>query len=322
MTKKTVVINGIVYDHRTGMPLRAERSTTSTHKRPAASVHVSLQKSSTLSRKYVRLEKKTPKVAAPKPAPQPVAPSITLKKQQRANAPTVHQKITRFAPRTKPAELTKKGPVISDIGPAPHRLTHAVAQKTTKPVARVVKPSQVLKQEALDKATAAMPSKRAKDVRAKKSAPKRRLASVASGAMALLLLGGYLTYLNMPALSTRVAAAQAGINATYPAYQPSGYSLSGPVAYQQGSVTMKFAANGGPQTFTVNQTKSGWDSSAVLENYVTPKAGDKYATDSVNGLTIYTYENNAAWINGGILYTISGNAPLSTDQVKRIATSM
>ena len=82
------------------------------------------------------------------------------------------------------------------------------------------------------------------------------------------------------------------------------------------------AANAGPEGYTLSQTKSGWDSSAVLENYVSPKVGDNYMTNSVNGLTIYTYGPNAAWVNDGILYTVSGDAPLSTDQVERIATSM
>jgi len=148
------------------------------------------------------------------------------------------------------------------------------------------------------------------------------MVSIASASFAILLLGGYFTYLSMPSISTRVAAAQAGIDANYPGYQPMGYSLSGPVAYQQGRVTMTFAANAGPSTYTLDQTKSGWDSSAVLDSYVKPHAGDDYQTTTSNGLTIYTYGSNAAWVNGGIFYTISGNAPLSDDQIQHIATSL
>ena len=126
----------------------------------------------------------------------------------------------------------------------------------------------------------------------------------------------------MPALSTRVAAVQAGINATYPGYQPAGYTLNGPVAYDKGSVTMKFASNGSSETLTLAQTKSNWDSSAVLENYVKPAAGRKYSTATINGLTIYTYNSNAAWVNGGILYTVQGSAQLAPDQIERLAASL
>ena len=149
----------------------------------------------------------------------------------------------------------------------------------------------------------------------------RRL-SIAGAMVALLAFGGYLTYHNMPAIATRMAAAQAGINASFPSYQPSGYSLAGGISQQQGSVLMKFAANAGPGTFTLTQSRSDWDSSAVLANYVLPSFGRNFATTTSRGLTIYSTHNAAAWVNGGILYTIKGNAPLSSEQVERIAVSM
>ncbi len=149
----------------------------------------------------------------------------------------------------------------------------------------------------------------------------RRL-SIAGAMVALLAFGGYLTYHNMPAIATRMAAAQAGINASFPSYQPSGYSLVGGISQQQGSVLMKFAANAGPGAFTLTQSRSDWDSSAVLANYVLPSFGRNFATTTSRGLTIYSTHNAAAWVNGGILYTIKGNAPLSSEQVERIAASM
>jgi hypothetical protein len=151
---------------------------------------------------------------------------------------------------------------------------------------------------------------------------RQRVVAILSATLAIVLLGGYVTYLNMPALSVRVAAAQAGIDAGYPNYRPDGYALNGPVTYSQGEVAMNFKANGGNQTFTLNQSKSGWDSAALLDNYVTPKAGSDYTPYTERGLTIYTYGNNAAWVNGGILYTIQGNAPLSSTQMREIATSL
>jgi hypothetical protein len=42
------------------------------------------------------------------------------------------------------------------------------------------------------------------------------------------------------------------------------------------------------------------------------------------GKTIYLYNNgaNAAWVNGGVLYQITGNANLSSDQIVSIADSL
>jgi preprotein translocase subunit SecD len=317
MSQKTVSVNGTVYDKRTGMPLRLERP--EIHSKSAQQVHRSVQKSTTLNRRYVsRDARPAPRAETVSKSDAPAAiHSHHRTVQARASSPATG--VTHFAPTHKPAPQR----VISDIGPVRHKLTDNVVAKTAKAPARVVKPSHVLKQEAIAHAMAQTP---AKGSRAEVSQPRnpkmKRFVGVASASLAILLLGGYFTYLSMPALSTRVAATQAGIAASYPGYQPSGYSLSGPVAYQQGKVTMTFAANAGPATYTLEQTKSGWDSSAVLDGYVAPQAGADYETTTSNGLTIYTYANHAAWVNRGIFYTISGDAPLSNDQIQRIATSL
>lgn len=319
MSNRTVTINGKVYDRKTGKVLRHERGINTASKPVAGSVHTSLQKSRILNRKYVRHDTTTA-VSKPTAISVTTTNSIVTRKQPTHSVPTnAHPEVKRFV---KPTAKPVKHVVIKDIAPTQHHLAQKVAQRSVKPVQHAPKPSQILKREAIDKATASMPSHRQKPVKPARKSFVSKTLGMASAAMALLLMGGYLTYLTMPSLSTRVAAAQAGIDATYPAYKPSGYSLSGPVAFQQGNVTMKFAANAGPQSYTVSQSKSGWDSSAVLDNYVAPKVGNNYTTQSVNGLTIYTYEGNAAWINSGILYTISGNAPLSAEQVEHIATSM
>jgi hypothetical protein len=43
-----------------------------------------------------------------------------------------------------------------------------------------------------------------------------------------------------------------------------------------------------------------------------------------NGQTIYVYGNgaNAAWVNSGIRYDVTGNAQLSKDEIATIATSL
>lgn len=125
----------------------------------------------------------------------------------------------------------------------------------------------------------------------------------------------------MPNLSMRVAAANAGVDASFPDYRPDGYRFDGPIAYNNGEVSLKFASNTNTSGYTINQKNSSWDSQAVLDNYVSKKAKD-YLTYSEQGLTIYTFDGEAAWVNGGVFYTIEGDAPLSSDQVLRIAGSM
>jgi len=313
MSERTVTINGTLYDAHTGMPIQQEVAVQPTQPSPiipqseahhSDSVHQVIQKSQTLNRQIVQKTDQTDK------------------KQTR---PTVEKSpaITKFAPHPIGAKSGVR--IMSDIGPVMHPMTakaqHPMhATGSTQKLAP--KPSHVIKQEAVAQALEKAPGHNANAKQTKHKKRYSRMLSVASASLALLLLGGYFTYLNMPSLSVRVAASQAGVNASYPTYRPDGYSLNGPVAYSQGEVTMKFAANAGPQNFTVNQAKSSWDSSAVLDNYVKQKAGDNYIAYNEHGLTIYTFDGNAAWVNGGILYTIAGDAPLSSDQIRHIATSM
>lgn len=140
--------------------------------------------------------------------------------------------------------------------------------------------------------------------------------------VAVLAAGAYLTVANLPVLSVSFAGSQAGIKAAYPSFTPDGYSLQQPISYSDGKVELRFLSNTGAGGYTVSQSRSSWDSSAVLTNIVEEQAGDDYVVTKDSGLTIYTYQGNAAWVNGGILYVIENSAPLSTDQIRSIATSL
>lgn len=326
----TVTINGRQYDKHTGMPVLSDQAQdTAIHAgKTAAAIHKHAERSQTLNRHYVK-----------KPAHITAKKQVVVKTEAQAAADKKADalpKITRFAPHPsrKPAatSVTSAHRVISDIGPVVDPMVqrvHAARAQKAAPVVKTPKPSDVLKKEAIDtalsQASTAKKSKRRREKdhskQAKRQTRTRRL-SIASGALAVLLIGAYFTYASMPSISVRVAASQAGVRASYPAYHPSGFSLSGPIAYEKGSVTMKFAQNGGPQSYTLTQTNSGWDSSALLDNYVTPKTGTDYTTTQDSGLTIYTFGNNAVWVSGGVLYTINGDAPMSLTQVQQIATSL
>ncbi len=225
------------------------------------------------------------------------------------------KKFARPAPQiaAKPDIAPVVNPVVSKV--------HAAQAQHTQP--RALKPAHVIKQQAIQQALEQAGKHSRKPLKVKKTVYKfQKITRVVAIATAVLVVGACLTYLSMPTITTNIAAAQAGIRASYPSYVPTGYLLSGPVAFDNGIVSMQFKANSAPVFYTVQQARSTWDSSAVRENYVTPNASDKYVTVQTNGLTIYTYGQNAAWVNGGIFYTISGNAPLSPQQIQHIATSM
>ncbi len=325
-TQNTVTINGVHYDPVTGMrlddaPAAIKQHPTHQAAKPAKTLHKNTDRTRTLSRAHVKAPANhidAIRRGAPK-APITKSPMI--------------RKFADVAPASK-AQALHKAPRAADIAPVRHPIqakphTAPAPRRAMEPVAKAAvaapaapapRPAREIKKQAIEKAL-----HNAKPAKVKKqSFLKRhpRTMSISTAALALVLLAGYLTYINLPSISVRVAAAQAGIAATYPSYQPSGYSLHGPVAYANGQVSMKFAANVGTQNYKVTQVKSSWDSSALLDNYVDQASSGDYTTFNNSGLTIYVYGTNAAWVSGGILHTIQGNAALTTEQIQRIATSM
>ena len=305
---QTVSVGDAQYDAHTGK--RLDDVITSTRSAGSRVVHKKPSKSTTLSRKYVHAptghEKSRIAIAKPKIK---VSPMIS--------------KFADIQPTSK-ASKTQPAKKINDIAPIKHPLQHKVEARVSRPVQKTShsQPAALeIKHQAIAKAL--------HQAKPEAAPPKRglarrfpRLVSAGTASLAILLLAGYFTYINLPSISVRVAAAQAGIDASYPSYQPAGYGIRGPVAYDNGEVSINFQSNTNPSHFTINQSKSGWDSSALLDNYVTPQSNNNYASYSDNGLTIYVYGNKAAWVNGGILHTIEGDAELSGDQIRRIATSM
>lgn len=311
-----VTINGRKYNPTTGLPVATDEEDNVTagesavtplkpQSHHARQLHISPPRSNTLNRKIVS-----------KPQHE------IIKRQQNTHNTNVdlHHEVKRFAPHPVGALKPKKiMDIASPVIPHPavtkaHALSAAKAQESAKKELTAAD----IKNLAIAKAIA----NAQKQDTPKRLQTKRRAPALISAIFAVLLFGGYLIYLNMPALSVRVAAAQAGINAAYPEYRPTGYSLSGPVTFSKGKVTISFKSNGGSQSFAITQSKSSWNNDAVLDNYVTPRAGTTYIPYTERGLTVYTFDNNAAWVNGGILYTIEGDAPLSSEQVRRIATSL
>lgn len=132
----------------------------------------------------------------------------------------------------------------------------------------------------------------------------------------------YFVNLNMPDISLRVAAMQTGINASYPSYVPRGYNVAS-ITSEEGKIILDFASNDPDGAFTLIEEKSSWDSNALLSNYVQPVWKDSYTVVREQGITIYINGNNAAWVNGGIVYKINTTSgTLTNKQIRSIAVSL
>jgi hypothetical protein len=132
-----------------------------------------------------------------------------------------------------------------------------------------------------------------------------------------------LVWQNLPAVAMHVAASKAHVNASMPAYTPSGFSFVGPLHYSDGHITMIFKdKKSTDKTFSLTQAASNWSSSSLEANAL-PKTGN-IQTSEVNGTTVYIYgdKNDAMWVNHSVLYNLKNQADLTSDQVLRIVQGL
>lgn len=340
----TVEINGKLYDAKSGKPITHPKKTSvksidginktsakqssgkpvarksgtasAVRKKPtrtaAPKATTSLKRSKTLHRRSVS----RPSVQVEKPVttttdrqvPTGIIPKLDRGRAKRSERITRSAIIGRFY-TDKPARTSPASSVKKTQQPRTAASTGSIKAPSKPPV--VQRPQMH-----------GAAAKRAIDNHRKSLGKHRRLASYATTLAVVLVLAGYVTYLNVPGISMRVAANRAGFAASLPA-APSGYRLSGPITHSPGQVVVNFKSNTDNRHFSLTQQPTTWDSLALLENYVM-KQSSEYTTYQDRGLTIYLYQDNSvAWVNNGKMHIIDGRqAQLAINQVLDIASSM
>lgn len=139
--------------------------------------------------------------------------------------------------------------------------------------------------------------------------------------VAFLMAGGYFAWRNIPLLSMKVATLRTQIKGSIPAYVPSGFKFAGPIKYQNGALAINYQADGS-RSFQIVQKASTWDSAALEANAVPHNS--QMQTSQIKGTTVYIYgdENNATWVNNGVVYIINDKAQLGSEQLLKIADSL
>lgn len=299
----------------------------------SSAAHKTLQKSTTLNRKFV----KKPAVAQKVVTRSQTATASGARRQGFAAQSGARgriiprQNIATIAPKKSPSVTQKADGKIAPA--ATHPTVSTVNARIT--ARKAESPKQLTAQELKDRAikqalqrvatmgdnpteeevTEAMTKKR-------HVWKKRKMFVAFSMAAASIALLGYLVHLNLPDLSVKVAAMQSGIESAYPAYIPKDYRMDGLVAEKDGKITINFTNKNGSQ-FVLVEEKSSWDSSALLSQFVAPNWGDDYTVVKEQGLTIYISGSDAAWVNGGIFYHIDDTENnLTSQQLHDIALSL
>lgn len=257
----------------------------------APSVHSTVQKSTTLSRRYV----KKPVVTAAKKAEEKKV--VAVKKAKAA-------RLAQLRAEKAAAKAARKAV--------------KVAKKTSKNDRAIRSASAVITKMAKEPAKKA--PKMEREFKKKNKAGRVFLALICSGATVAALVA--FVHFSIPDLSVRVAAIQTGIDAAYPTFVPRNYTLSNVTSDKEGVVVMTFTGPEGA-SFTLSEEKSTWDSTALLNNYVKKNYPNDFATLREQGITIFVRGEKASWVSGGLLYKIDATGKyLTKEQIRNIATSL
>jgi len=333
---KIVTVNGRLYDATTGMEVERRGSGDA-----ATGVHGTTQKSRTLNRRFVKkvtvLPLKKAQTEAQKLAMEQFRKRLALARKKNeearqriliARSKKVVKPVSEAGNLVGTSELKlveEEKEEVMEVAVVPKNVQFANAVLAKKKAEVRHMTAMEMKERAIQQAFEREREANLKSIEPKKKARgglfrNRKFVSMASMCAAAVLLGGYLTYINMPNISIRVAAMRAGIEASHPSYRPQGYSLNGLVAFRNGGVEMEFA-NGDGESFRLTQRRSSWDSAALLANFVRPNWGAGYTIAREQGMTIYLNNSDAAWVSGGVLYVIEGDG-ITNEQARNIATSL
>lgn len=276
-----------------------------------------------------------------KRATQPIKPSlpdttVDTKKNQSPKAPTVPEAIVRPSINTSAVALT-------GMSRANQFNRFALEQHKTSLQNQIEKNSLFARSldgevEILDKGLQTNDGKKVYNIKRRKSmlggvdqhnlgpgkirqAFRQRPVKFLAPIVAVLVIGIYVTYLNLPVINVKLAESKSGVAVSEPSYTPEGYKLSGPIEAETGKVEMSFKKDSN-DSYNVSQKVSDWDSKALLENKIL-KETKEYSAYTDRGLTIYVYDGKATWVNQGKVYEIQlDGSKIDVEDMVRIAGSM
>lgn len=150
-----------------------------------------------------------------------------------------------------------------------------------------------------------------------------KVLSAAAAVFAIVLLGGFFAYQNIPAVSMRVAASTAGFEGKLPKSIPAGYSFNGPVQAAPDNISLTYQSNSDARRFIVTQKPTNWSSEGLLTNYLVDSQF-RYQVYKDKGLTVYIYNgSNATWVDKGVWFSVNGEeGSLSSEQLLELAASI
>jgi len=149
-----------------------------------------------------------------------------------------------------------------------------------------------------------------------------KLKSIGVSTVAVLLIGGFITYQNLPTITLAIANKDAGISAKIPKGIPSNFAISPKIDRSPGQVVLSFNSRVDDRSFTLTQVKADTTIQS-LKDVIARVSDNQFQTYEAGGITLFlSNDNRADWMDGGMRYNITGKTGFSPDQIAQIASSL
>lgn len=284
------------------------------------------EKAKTLMRSVVHKPEVAMKKAikTQKPSEIAAAPVSELTPQLKKAAHIVDDKRLSRARQTDRSTYVRRFSTLQQNYPVSHPRAAAVAApRATVQVAAPApiaseKPQNSKAADLFEAAIANAHSHEQPKVKAKRNT-RQKFVGITAGVAAFLVLSGFIAYTNMSNIEVKLASVRVGFSVQLPNYAPTGYALTGGVQAKSSVATATYRS--GDSSYTLRQQTSDWDSQTLYDNVVAISS-EQHEKLSASGQTIYVYGHNAAWVNGGVLYSIKTDGNISSQEILSIASSI
>ncbi len=320
----------------------------------ANSIHSTVQKSTTLSRKYVKKpttinveEKKTEapkktkektekkaekKVEAPKKA-EAAKKTETPKKAETpkktvAIKASVASKLAEKRLKAEREQAARAAKIAQERAKKEAKLARIraekAAEKAAKSAAKRAAKTVTKKDRAIISASTIITNMQKKEAAEKPTVPKMERQFKKKGNAGRIFLALFCSGATVAALVAFVHFSIPDLSVRVAAIQTgidAAYPSFVPRSYTLSNVTsdkegVVIMTFSGPDGiyFTLSEEKSTWDSTALLNNYVKKNYPNDFTTLREQGITIYVRGEKASWVNGGLLYKIDATGKYLTKE--------
>lgn len=156
-----------------------------------------------------------------------------------------------------------------------------------------------------------------------KKKARRHVASMSAGVLALVILGSFLAYQNVPGVQLKIASIRAGVQTGMPNFQAAGFAFNHVIKHKSNQLTIGFSGHGA--NYQLVQQPTNWSSNEMIQNISSTDASGtpNYTTIDTKGPTVYRLANNSAtWVSDGKWYQVNGTGSLSDYQLKNLVSNI